>query len=176
MSGSDVRQPNNSRSVGARSRAGAGGRKSCTIAGARRTRVLINDLDGRRMAQFREEIACSAVPTEALWETDCDVYAPCCIGGTLNDETIAQLSCRIVCGGANNQLASPDAADKLHKKGILYTPDYIVNAGGAIALTMFARGSQYPEVRAKIDANLSHLRHLQTRHTTICISRPRCRP
>ena len=63
-----------------------------------------------------------------------DVYSPCAVGGTLNAESIPRLACRAVAGCANNQLAEPEDADRLHERGILYAPDYIVNAGGIIQL------------------------------------------
>jgi leucine dehydrogenase len=66
--------------------------------------------------------------------TECDVYSPCAVGGTLNAETIPQLRCRAVAGCANNQLATPEDGDRLHEAGILYAPDYVVNAGGVIQL------------------------------------------
>lgn len=71
---------------------------------------------------------------DQLFEVDCDVYAPCAVGGMLTVETVPRLRCRIVCGSANNQLAEPDAADLLQERGILYAPDYVINAGGAIAI------------------------------------------
>ncbi|HEY2543099.1 MAG TPA: hypothetical protein VGH92_08605, partial [Gaiellaceae bacterium] len=66
--------------------------------------------------------------------TEFDVYSPCAVGGTLNAETIPLLRCRAVAGCANNQLAEPEDGDRLHEAGILYAPDYIVNAGGVIQL------------------------------------------
>ena len=66
--------------------------------------------------------------------TECDVYSPCAVGGTLNAESIPRLRCRIVAGSANNQVADPSDADRMHRSGILYAPDYVVNAGGVIQL------------------------------------------
>jgi leucine dehydrogenase len=62
------------------------------------------------------------------------VYAPCALGATLSLESVPQLRCRIVAGSANNQLAEPEAAKLLRDAGILYAPDYVINAGGAIAI------------------------------------------
>ncbi len=67
-------------------------------------------------------------------DTECDLYSPCAVGGTLNAETIPRLRCRAVAGCANNQLAEPEDGDRLHAAGILYAPDYVVNAGGVIQL------------------------------------------
>jgi glutamate dehydrogenase/leucine dehydrogenase len=63
----------------------------------------------------------------------CDVFAPCAIGGILNQRSIAKLQCRVVAGSANNQLERDADADLLHERGILYVPDFVINAGGAIA-------------------------------------------
>ncbi|GLZ77148.1 valine dehydrogenase [Actinorhabdospora filicis] len=70
--------------------------------------------------------------TEALITSDIDVYAPCALGGALNDETVPVLNASIVCGAANNQLAHPGVEKDLASRGILYAPDYVVNAGGVI--------------------------------------------
>jgi len=67
-------------------------------------------------------------------ETEVDVYSPCAVGGTLNADSIPRLACRAVAGCANNQLAEPEDAERLHERGILYAPDYVVNAGGIIQL------------------------------------------
>jgi glutamate dehydrogenase/leucine dehydrogenase len=67
-------------------------------------------------------------------ETEVDVYSPCAVGGTLNADSIPRLACRAVAGCANNQLAEPGDAERLHERGILYAPDYVVSAGGIIQL------------------------------------------
>ena len=70
-------------------------------------------------------------PDTAL-ELECDVYAPCALGATLNADSIPRLRCRIVAGGANNQLATPEDGERLRGAGILYAPDYVINGGGAL--------------------------------------------
>jgi leucine dehydrogenase len=79
-----------------------------------------------------ERIGVEAVPAEEVIGTECDVYAPCALGGTLNAETIPRLRCRIVAGSANNQLAEPEDAGRLREAGILYAPDFVINAGGVL--------------------------------------------
>src|SRR5439155_10335154 len=71
-------------------------------------------------------------PPESVVGTGCDVYAPCALGGTLNADTIPRLRCRIVAGSANNQLAEPADAERLREAGILYAPDFVINAGGVL--------------------------------------------
>ena len=93
-------------------------------------RVLVSDIDEPRAAAT----GCETVPTERVPETEVDVYSPCAVGGTLNAESIPRLACRAVAGCANNQLAEPEDAERLHERGIVYAPDYVVNAGGIIQL------------------------------------------
>jgi glutamate dehydrogenase/leucine dehydrogenase len=93
-------------------------------------RVLVSDVDESRVAAT----GCEAVPPERVLETEVDVYSPCAVGGTLDAESIPRLACRAIAGCANNQLAEPEDAARLRERGILYAPDYIVNAGGIIQL------------------------------------------
>jgi glutamate dehydrogenase/leucine dehydrogenase len=74
------------------------------------------------------------VPPDRVIETEVDVYSPCAVGGTLDAESIPRLACRAIAGCANNQLAEPEDAQRLYERGILYAPDYVVNAGGIIQL------------------------------------------
>jgi glutamate dehydrogenase/leucine dehydrogenase len=93
-------------------------------------RVLVSDVDESRAAAT----GCETVPAERALETEVDVYAPCAVGGTLDADSIPRLACRAVAGCANNQLAEPEDAERLQEQGILYAPDYVVNAGGIIQL------------------------------------------
>jgi leucine dehydrogenase len=96
--------------------------------------VLVTDIDPGRADSVGRRVGGTVLPADQLFETECDVYAPCAVGGTLNAETVPRLRCRIVAGSANNQLAEPEAAELLQARGILYAPDYVINAGGAIAI------------------------------------------
>ncbi|HZS31554.1 MAG TPA: Glu/Leu/Phe/Val dehydrogenase dimerization domain-containing protein [Gaiellaceae bacterium] len=93
-------------------------------------RVLVSDVDEARAAAT----GCETVPPAQALEIEVDVYSPCAVGGTLNAETIPRLACRAVAGCANNQLAEDGDAARLRERGILYAPDYVVNAGGIIQL------------------------------------------
>ena len=90
--------------------------------------VLVTDVDEQRA----RATGATVVGAEAALETECDVYAPCALGATLNAETIPRLRCRIVAGGANNQLATPEDGERLRAAGILHAPDFLINAGGAM--------------------------------------------
>jgi leucine dehydrogenase len=112
--------------------------------------VLLSDLVADRARSLGHELGASTVPAEAVYTTPCDVYAPCAVGATVNAEVVPLLQCRIVAGSANNQLDRPDDAEGLHARGILYAPDYLINAGGAISLPMFGEGRTVEAVRDRV--------------------------
>ncbi|PZF91738.1 valine dehydrogenase, partial [Micromonospora endophytica] len=88
--------------------------------------------------------------TSALVAADIDVYAPCALGGALNDDTVAVLRAKVIAGAANNQLAHPGVEKLLADRGILYAPDYVVNAGGVIQVADEIEGFDFE--RAKLRA------------------------
>ena len=67
-----------------------------------------------------------------IYDVDCDIFSPNALGAVINDDTLPKLKCKVVCGGANNQLAEDRHGVELRERGILYAPDYVVNAGGLI--------------------------------------------
>jgi leucine dehydrogenase len=92
--------------------------------------VLVTDVDAARADRVAEPLGARAVDAARALATACDVYAPCATGGTLSAETIPELRCRIVAGAANNQLGEAADAERLRAHGILYAPDFVINAGG----------------------------------------------
>lgn len=96
--------------------------------------ILFSDVDEWLIRHYRDERGFTFVAADAVYATPCDVFAPCALGGVLNERTIPQLQCRAVVGSANNQLAEPEDAERLRARGILYAPDFVVNVGGAMAL------------------------------------------
>jgi leucine dehydrogenase len=96
--------------------------------------VAFSEVEKDAIRRFRDESGLPFVPPEAVYAMACDVFAPCALGGVLNASTIPQLKCRAVVGAANNQLADAGDAERLQARGILYAPDYVVNAGGAMFL------------------------------------------
>lgn len=90
--------------------------------------VLVSDVDEER-ARATGGTVVAAADTIG---TECDVYAPCALGATLSEESIPRLRCRLVAGAANNQLATREDGERLRAAGILYAPDFVVNAGGAL--------------------------------------------
>jgi len=97
--------------------------------------IIIADINPDRIISFQEAFrgkAVKEVRSEEIFSEECDIFAPCARGGILSQETISRLKCKIVAGAANNQLADPADGKLLLEKGILYAPDYVINAGGVI--------------------------------------------
>ncbi len=94
--------------------------------------VIVADIDQDRIKLVKEEFGVKAVDPEDIYSADVDIFAPCALGAVINDETLPQLKCKIVAGGANNILAEERHGVEIEKKGILYAPDYVINAGGLI--------------------------------------------
>jgi leucine dehydrogenase len=93
--------------------------------------VVATDVDQRRLDELTRQ-GIPVVSPDAVLTTECDVLAPCAVGGVLNAETIPHLRCKAVAGGANNQLGSPSDAELLRDRGIPYAPDFVINAGGVL--------------------------------------------
>lgn len=118
---------------------------------AARGEVVLADLDAARAQALADELGGRVVALDDVVGTPCDVYAPCAVGGTLNAETISRLACRAVCGSANNQLGEAADAEALHRRGILYAPDYIANSGGAIKFALLGRHASDEEIDRRLD-------------------------
>ena len=97
-------------------------------------KLKLADIDAGHAAGIAGELKGVAIDAERVYAERCDIFAPCAEGGVLNAYTIPQLCCKGIAGAANNQLANSEDADRLHKRGIIYAPDFIANSGGAIAL------------------------------------------
>lgn len=102
--------------------------------------LLVADLDAERARRLARATGGAVVDADEVYGTACDVFAPCAVGGVLDPGTIPRLRCRAVVGSANNQLASLADAERLHERGILYAPDFIVNGGGALAFGLLHLG------------------------------------
>src|ERR1043165_938344 len=94
--------------------------------------LIVCDIDPERAQRVAAETGATVVDTESIYGVQADIFAPCALGGIINDETIPQLKVEIVAGGANNQLLEERHGDALEHRGILYAPDYVANAGGVI--------------------------------------------
>jgi valine dehydrogenase (NAD+) len=115
--------------------------------------VVVTDVDAGAVARVQADHpqVRSVVDTDALVATDLDVYAPCALGGALDDDVVARLSARIVCGAANNQLAHEGIEKQLQDRGILYAPDYMVNAGGLIQVADELEGFSFERAKQRAE-------------------------
>lgn len=113
---------------------GAVGRLLAADLSAAGAKVTVTDVDASRAERVAAETGAVTIAADEAISTECDVFSPCATGGVLSAESIARLRCSIVAGAANNQLAGPADADRFAERGILYAPDYVVNAGGIIHL------------------------------------------
>ena len=102
--------------------------------------LTVADVDPLKAERAHREFGAKIVPLDQIYSVACDVFAPCALGSALNDQTIPQLQCRIVAGAANNQLAEPRHGEDLMQRGILYAPDYAINAGGLINVAQEVQG------------------------------------
>jgi leucine dehydrogenase len=130
------------------------GRALAELLGRGGALILVADVDGRRAEEVAGLVGGSTVQADRAIAAECDVYAPCALGATLSAESVPQLGCRIVAGSANNQLAEPRAAELLRAAGILYAPDYVINAGGAIAINFLEINGRS---QAEVDAALARI-------------------
>jgi leucine dehydrogenase len=94
--------------------------------------LIVADTDAQRAARAAKEFGAEVVPPEQILTVECDVLAPCALGEVISTESAGRIRARIVCGSANNILTGPEAGDALARRGILFAPDYLVNAGGLI--------------------------------------------
>ena len=130
-------------------------------------RLTLADANVQRATDLAAELGAGHVPTDSIMTTEADVFSPNALGAILNAESIERLAAPIVAGGANNQLATAQDAERLHRRGILYAPDYVINAGGIInvALEYLGQGNR-AAVLERVDAIPSRLRAIWTESKT----------
>lgn len=111
-------------------------------------KLWVADVNRGAVDRAVEAFGAKRVSVEEIYDLEVDVFAPCAMGSVLNDETIGRLRCKIVCGAANNQLATEKHADVLRARGILYVPDFVVNAGGIIGAGIGGAQKNYDQAQA----------------------------
>jgi leucine dehydrogenase len=115
-------------------------------------RISVADIDGARAQRLASEVGGTVVDPSAIMTLEADVLSPNALGAILTEESIAALNVPIVAGGANNQLATPKDGDRIHQRGILYAPDYVINAGGIINVaTEYLKDGDQDTVRSRIE-------------------------
>ncbi|MFP9060417.1 Glu/Leu/Phe/Val family dehydrogenase [Natrialbaceae archaeon A-chndr2] len=125
--------------------------------------VTVSDMNEDAMETLARDLGLETVDPGAVYSHPCDVFAPCAVGGVINDETIPQLECDVVAGGANNILAERRHAQVLHDAGVLYAPDYVINAGGLITVAAEHTGKSREEARRDAIAIGDRMRSLISR-------------
>lgn len=131
--------------------------RSLTEAGAR---VLASDIDVGLAERVAEELEIELLDPTREMDVECDVFAPCALGGILHDLSVPRLRCRLVAGGANNVLASSIHGDRLHERGVLYAPDFVINSGALMRGAIFhleGRRTPVEEIGERIGAVVGEL-------------------
>ena len=107
--------------------------------------VIIADRNEKRVQELVDQLGVKAVSEDEIMTVECDLLAPCALGGVLNDDTIPALRTKVVAGAANNLLLKPEHGAMMKERGILYAPDYVINAGGIINVSVEFRDGGYDE-------------------------------
>lgn len=122
----------------------------CKELKAEGAKISVADVDPLKAERAAREFGAEIVALDQIFAVPCDVLAPCALGSALNDETIPKIAAPIIAGAANNQLKEPRHGDMLHAKGILYAPDYAINAGGLINVSIEITGYDAEKARARV--------------------------
>ena len=122
--------------------------------------IVVSDVTVDAVATVVREFGVDTADPDKIHAVECDVFAPCALGGILRDDTLPELKCRIVAGSANNQLEHDEHGEALQEMGILYAPDYIINAGGLINVADELRGYDRNRAMAKVEGIYRTLREV----------------
>jgi leucine dehydrogenase len=126
-----------------------------------RAHLSVADVNDSAVDRAAHDFGADRVEVDKSHAVECDIWSPCALGGALNPQTIPELRCAAVVGSANNQLADPSCAQRLADAGVLYAPDYIVNAGGVINIAEELRGYHreraYGQIRRIFDTTTAVL-------------------
>jgi len=112
-------------------------------------KLIVCDVNPKNIERAKTELGAEVVTTESIYDQVCDIFAPCALGAVLNDDTIPRLKCKVVAGAANNVLLDENKhAQMVTDRGIVYAPDYVINAGGIINVSLELEPGGYDEVAA----------------------------
>jgi leucine dehydrogenase len=121
-------------------------------------RLTIADIDPARVASIANATGAQMTTVDSIFDVECDIFAPCALGGAINSTTLPRLRCKAIAGAANNQLESPAIGVELNRRGIFYAPDYAINAGGLINVAQEVAGYDAEKARQKA-SNIYHTIH-----------------
>jgi leucine dehydrogenase len=113
--------------------------------------LIVTDINKEAVRRAVEDFGAKAVDPNEIYSVECDIYAPCALGATINDDTIPQLKAKVIAGSANNQLKDTRHGDIIHEMGIVYAPDYVINAGGVINVADELYGYNHERAMKKVE-------------------------
>lgn len=128
--------------------------------------LIVSDINQDAVQKACTELQATACPTDQIFQPQIDIFAPCALGGVLTQDSARQLNARLVCGAANNQLATPQVASLLRERGITYLPDYVVNAGGIISVASEIHAQDDAWRRTRLDQIADRVAQILTRAGT----------
>jgi leucine dehydrogenase len=134
------------------------GYELCRLLAEADVRLTVADVDLDNVARAVNDFGADTVDSHKVHAVACDIFAPCALGAVVNDDTLPELACAAVAGSANNVLAGPEHGRALRELGILYAPDYVINAGGLINVADELRGYSAERARAKVEEIFMTLR------------------
>ncbi|SMO40680.1 Leu/Phe/Val dehydrogenase [Melghirimyces algeriensis] len=117
--------------------------------------LIVTDINPENVERAVHDFGAETVEPDAIYDVDCDVFSPCALGAIINDDTIDRLKCKVIAGSANNQLKEERHGDILNEKGIVYAPDYVINAGGLINVADELLGYNRERAMKKVE-NIYH--------------------
>jgi leucine dehydrogenase len=123
-------------------------------------KVVVSDVDVDAVARAVRDFGVDTAEPDKIHAVPCDVFAPCALGGIIRDDTLPELKCQVVAGAANNQLERPDHGEALAQLGIVYAPDYVINAGGLINVADELQGYKPERARARVEGVYRTLREI----------------
>lgn len=113
------------------------------------TKLVVSDIDAAKVKRVTDEFGARGVAPDDIYGVKAEVFAPCALGGIVNDDTLPRFTFEIVAGGANNQLAEERHGDELERRGLTYAPDYVINGGGLINVNAELNGWTADRARSK---------------------------
>lgn len=125
---------------------GSVGRALCEHLFEEGANLIITDIDQKRVAEAKERFKAESVAPDQISACKCDIFAPCAGGGVINSDTVTRLQCRVIAGAANNVIKDIESGSVLKEMGILYAPDYIINAGGITFVEYSRQGEKDREL------------------------------
>jgi leucine dehydrogenase len=113
--------------------------------------LIVTDINKESVQRAVDDFGAKAVDIDEIYSVDCDIFAPCALGAIINDDTISQIKAKVVAGAANNQLKETRHGDALNEMGIVYAPDYVINAGGVINVADELNGYNRERAMKKVE-------------------------